>query len=91
MRNLIIKRTLSKPVEKIQLDEYNDAIKLYLNLNYMGNAGEQLFQGWIKKLKRNIWKEVQVKFVVTYNTNRSFLTNAKDPIIPLLIAKVWII
>ena len=45
MRNLIIKRTLSKPADKIQLDEYNDAIKLYLNLNYMGNAGEQLFQG----------------------------------------------
>ena len=54
MRNLIIKRTLSKPADKIQLDEYNDAIKLYLNLNYMGNAGEQLFQGCIKKLKRNI-------------------------------------
>ena len=45
MRNLIIKRTLSKPADKIQLDEYNDAIQLYLNLNYMGNAGEQLFQG----------------------------------------------
>ena len=37
-----------------QLDEYNDAVKPYLNLNYMGNAGEQLVRSSIKKRKRNI-------------------------------------
>ena len=38
----------------------------------MGKAGEQLVQSYIKKLKRNIWKEVQVKFFVTYNTIEAF-------------------
>ena len=36
----------------------------------MGNAGEQLVRSCIKKLKRNIRKDVQVKFVGTYNTTK---------------------
>ena len=56
-------------------------IKLYINLPYMGNAGEELIKSCIKKLKRNIRKEVQVKFVVTYNTTKlTFFTNMKDRI-----------
>ena len=44
----------------------------------MENAGEQLVKSCIKKLKRNTRKEVQVKFVVTYNTIKlNFFTNTK--------------
>ena len=53
-----------------RLDEYNDAINL--NLNYVRNAGEQFVWSCIKKRKRNIWKEIQVKFVATYNTTEAF-------------------
>ena len=46
----------------------------------MGNAGEQLANSCITKLKRYIPKEVQVKFVVTCNTTKlSFFTNMKAP------------
>ena len=52
-------------------------IKLYINLPYMGNAGEQLVKSCIKKFKRNTRKEVQVKFV-TYSTIKlNFFTNTK--------------
>ena len=54
-------------------------IKLYIDLPYMRNAGKQLVRRCIKKLKRNIRKEFQVKFVVTYNTTKlSFFNNMKD-------------
>ena len=55
IRNLIIKRTLSKSNRQKQLDESNDTIKLYLNLYY---SGEYFVQSCIKKLKKNIRKEV---------------------------------
>ena len=84
IRNAIIKQTLSKPSRQEQLYHYDDMIKLYINLPYMGNAGEQLVKSCIKKLKRNIRKEVQVRFVVTYNTNKlNFFTNKKDCITKL--------
>ena len=55
IRNLTIKRTLSKSNRQKQLDESNNIIKLYLNLYY---SGEQFVQSCIKKLKTNIRKEV---------------------------------
>ena len=79
IKNSIIKRTLSKSSRQKQLDDYDDTIKLYLNLPYMGNAGEQLARSCIKKLKRNIRREFQVKFVVTYNRTKAFLQIRKIP------------
>ena len=74
IRNAIIKRTLTKPSRQEQLCNYNDMIKCFINLPYMANA----------KRRRNIRKEVQVKFVVTYNaTELSFFTNTKDHITKL--------
>ena len=70
IRNAIIKRTSSKSSRQDQLYNYDDMIKLCINLTYMGNAGEQLVRSCIKKLKRNIRKDVQVKFVGTYNTTK---------------------
>ena len=84
IRNVIIKQTLSKSSRQEKLYSYDDMIKLYINLPYMGYAGKQLVRSCIKKLKRNIRKEVQVKFVVTYNTTKlSFFTNSKDRITKL--------
>ena len=78
IRNAIIKRTLSKSSTQEQVYNYDDMIKLYINLPYMGNAGEQLVKSCIKKFKRNTRKEVQVKFVVTYSTIKlNFFTNTK--------------
>ena len=55
IRNLTIKRTSSKSYRQKQLDESNNTIKLYLKLYY---SGEQFVQSYIKKLKKNIRKEV---------------------------------
>ena len=50
----------------------------------MGNAGEQLVRRCIKKLKRNIQKEVEVKFVFIYNTTKlSFFISTKHHITEL--------
>ena len=47
----------------------------------MGNAGRQFVKSCLKKIKRNIQKEDQVKFAVTFNiTKLSFLTSTKDRI-----------
>ena len=44
----------------------------------------KLVRSCIKKLKRSIGKEVQVKFVATYNTTKlSFFANTKDRIVKL--------
>ena len=84
IRNVIIKQTLSKSSRQEKLYNYDDMIKLYINLPYMGYAGKQLVRSCINKLKRNIRKEVRVKFVVTYNTTKlSFFTNSKDRITKL--------
>ena len=40
IRNSIIKQTLSKCRRQEQLDNYDDTKNLYINLPYMGNAGE---------------------------------------------------
>ena len=84
IRNVIIKQTLSKSSRQEKLHNYDDMIKFYINLPYMGYAWKQLVRSCIKKLKRNIRKEVQIKFVATYNTPKlSFLTNSKDRITKL--------
>ena len=65
-------------------------IKLYINLPYMRYAEEQLIRSCIKKLKISIRKEVQVKFVVTYNTTKlSFFTNSKDRITKLAYSNMF--
>ena len=74
IRNAIIKWTVSKSSRQEQLHNYHDMIKLYIDLPYMRNAGKQLVRRCIKKLERNIRKEVQVKFVL------SFFNNMKDRI-----------
>ena len=76
IRNLTMKRTLSKSNGRKQLDESNNTIKLYLNLYY---SGEQFVQICIKKLKKNIRKKLLVKFVVLYNTIKAFLQIQKIP------------
>ena len=63
--NLIIKSSWQE-----KLDSYNDTTKLYINLPYMVNLGKQIVRNCIKKLKRNILKQVQLKFVITCNTNK---------------------
>ena len=72
IRNSIVKQTRSKSNKQKQLDDYDDKIKFYLNLSYIGNVGEQLVRNYIKKHKENIWKEVHLKFFVTYNTAKDF-------------------
>ena len=54
IRNSTVKRTISKSSSQKQLDDYDDAIKFYLNIRYIGNVGEQLVRNYIKKHKRNI-------------------------------------
>ena len=50
----------------------------------MGNAGEQPVRSCIKKLKKNISKDVQVRFGATYNTVKlNLFINTKDPITKL--------
>ena len=49
IRNTIIKQTLSKSNRQEQLYNYDDMKKVYINLPYMGNAGEQFVRSFIKK------------------------------------------
>ena len=77
----IIKRALSKSCTESQSEENNETIKIYMNLPYLGNAGDLLVKKCIKTLKRNIRKETKVAFVVSYATTKvSFYTNTKDRI-----------
>ena len=50
----------------------------------MRNAREQLLRSCIKKLNKNVPKEIQVRFVVTYNTTKlNLFVNKEDPITKL--------
>lgn len=51
----------------------------------MGNAGEQLVKSCIKKLKKNIQKETQLRFFAAYNaTKLSLFINTKGLITKLV-------
>ena len=84
IRNKLIKQILSTPSRQEHLYNYNDIVKLYINLTYLGGAVEQPFKSCIQKLKSNVWEEIQVKFIVRYNTTKlRFFTNTKDCITKL--------
>ena len=70
IRKSINKQTLSKCSKGEQLDNYDETIKLYINLPYMVDAREQLVRSCNKELMKNIRMEIQVKFVVVYNTTK---------------------
>ena len=78
---LIIKRASNKSINDNHTDDDDDIIKFYLNLPYLGRAGEMLVKKSIRTLKKNIKNDVTVTFVVTYNTTKlSIYTNTKDRI-----------
>ena len=77
--NSMIKRILSKDVSKPNTEKKKDenTPKIYFNLHYAGDQGEQLLKKCFKKLQRSLNREAI--FVPKYTvTKLSFFTNMKD-------------
>ena len=56
-----------------------DSIKIFFNLNYLGETAGRMVKKCIKKLYKSFKREINVKFVAHYKTTKiSFFTNTKD-------------
>ena len=74
--NGIIKRITSKTSRKVN-PVNDDVLKIYLNISYPDQKGEQLIKNCAKKLKR--FSKKKFVFVPLYSvTKMSFFTNMKD-------------
>lgn len=75
--NSIIKHVLSKSSKTVPDDNHNDAKKVFLNINYAGDNGDQLIKKCFKKLNR--YTNQKIIFISSYSvTKLSFFTNTKD-------------
>ena len=83
--NSIIKQTLKhNNTSRTQVENNPDVVKIYLDLKFCGEIGDQLIKKCFKKLYHCFQKDKQVKFVLNYQTTKmSFYTNTKDKV-PLL-------
>ena len=76
----LIKKALKRNENptKLERDNSRDLTKVWFNIPYSGLIRERIVKRCIKKLRRCMKQNIDVKFIVTYQTKKlSFFTNTK--------------